>query len=98
MADLLAARVLGEFYETAALVERDRLPNGAAQRQGVLKGRHFHALSIGGSHVLGRLFPGLLDELVADDATMYDDGNLAWVSLRVGTSSTGPARSPTPPR
>ena len=39
---------------------------------------------MGGSHVLGRLFPGLLDELVAVHTTVCDDGNLSRVSLRAG--------------
>ena len=66
------------------IVERDRLPEGAAQRQGVPQGRHFHALSIGGSQVLERLFPGVLDELEASGATVCADGNLSRVSFRAG--------------
>ena len=77
MAGLLAARILAEFYKTVTIVERDRLPTDAAQRQGVPQGQHFHALSIGGSQLLERLFPGMLDELVAAGATVCDDGNLS---------------------
>jgi 2-polyprenyl-6-methoxyphenol hydroxylase-like FAD-dependent oxidoreductase len=84
MAGLLAARVLAESYRTVTIVERDRLPNGAADRQGVPQGRHFHALSIGGSQVLGRLFPGLLGELEAAGATVCADGNLSRVCFRAG--------------
>jgi len=84
MAGLLAARVLTEFYETVTVVERDRLPHDATQRHGVPQGRHFHALSIGGAQLLGRLFPGLLDELVAAGATVCDDGNLSRISFRAG--------------
>jgi 2-polyprenyl-6-methoxyphenol hydroxylase-like FAD-dependent oxidoreductase len=84
MAGLLAARILAEFYKTVTIVERDRLPTDAAQRQGVPQGQHFHALSIGGSQLLERLFPGMLDELVAAGATVCDDGNLSRVSMRAG--------------
>jgi 2-polyprenyl-6-methoxyphenol hydroxylase-like FAD-dependent oxidoreductase len=84
MAGLFAARVLADFYESVTLVERDRLPNDASQRQGVPQGRHFHALSIGGSQLLGRLFPGLLDEIMAAGATVCDDGNLSRISFRAG--------------
>jgi 2-polyprenyl-6-methoxyphenol hydroxylase-like FAD-dependent oxidoreductase len=84
MAGLLAARVLSEFYGTVTLVERDVLPDGAAQRRGVPQGRHVHALFSGGSHVLGRLFPGLLEELVAAGANVADDGGLSRVSIRAG--------------
>jgi len=84
MAGLFAARVLAEFYRTVTIVERDRLPTDAAQRRGVPQGRHFHALSIGGSQVLERLFSGLLDELEAAGATVCADGNLSRVSFRAG--------------
>ncbi|OBA81557.1 hypothetical protein A9W99_02805 [Mycobacterium sp. 1164966.3] len=84
MAGLLAARILAEFYRSVTIVERDRLPDGAAHRQGVPQGRHFHALSIGGSQILERLFPGLLDELEAAGATVCADGNLSRVSFRSG--------------
>ena len=84
MAGLLAARVLTEFYDTVTVVERDRLPHDASQRHGVPQGRHFHALSIGGSQILERLFPGVLDELVAAGATVCDDGNLSRICFRAG--------------
>lgn len=84
MGGLLAARVLSEFYETVTVLERDKLPETAAPRRGVPQGRHFHVLMSRGSQVLGRLFPGLLDELVTAGATVCDDGNLSQVSIRVG--------------
>ncbi len=84
MAGLFAARVLSEFYEAVTLVERDRLPNDASQRQGVPQGRHFHALSIGGAQLLGQLFPGVLEAIVAAGAPVCDDGNLSRISFRAG--------------
>jgi 2-polyprenyl-6-methoxyphenol hydroxylase-like FAD-dependent oxidoreductase len=84
MAGLLAARVLAEFYPAVTLVERDRLPVDAAQRQGIPHGRHFHALSIGGTRIFERLFPGLLDDLVADGAMACADGNLSRICFRAG--------------
>jgi 2-polyprenyl-6-methoxyphenol hydroxylase-like FAD-dependent oxidoreductase len=84
MAGLLAARVVSEFYETVTLVERDVLPSASAQRRGVPHGRHLHALLSSGSHALDRLFPGLLDDLVAAGANVCDEGNLSRVSMRVG--------------
>ena len=87
MAGLLAAKVLSDFYESVVLVERDRLPDTAAQRRGVPQGRHFHALMSRGSQVLDRLFPGLLDELAAAGATVCDDGGLSRVSMWVGGTS-----------
>src|ERR1700754_217232 len=68
MGGLLAARVLADFYETVTVVERDELPGTAANRRGVPQGRHGHLLLDRGSQVLGELFPGILDELVAAGA------------------------------
>ena len=65
MGGLLAARVLSDFYETVTVVERDVLPETAANRRGVPQGRHVHLLLGRGSQVLDELFPGILDELVA---------------------------------
>jgi 2-polyprenyl-6-methoxyphenol hydroxylase-like FAD-dependent oxidoreductase len=84
MAGLLAARVLSEFYETVTVVERDELPEIPVQRKGIPQGSHVHAFMSAGSHVLGRLFPGLLDELVAGGANVWDDGDLSRVCFRFG--------------
>jgi 2-polyprenyl-6-methoxyphenol hydroxylase-like FAD-dependent oxidoreductase len=84
MAGLLAARVLSEFYETVTIVERDELAEVAVQRKGIPQGRHVHAFTSGGSHVLGRLFPGLLDELVDAGAHVWDDGDLSRICFRFG--------------
>jgi 2-polyprenyl-6-methoxyphenol hydroxylase-like FAD-dependent oxidoreductase len=67
---LLAARVLGEFYDRVTVVERDALPDGVEQRRGVPQGRHLHALLASGSAVLEELLPGILDELVDDGAVV----------------------------
>ena len=83
MGGLLAARVLSEFYETVTVVERDTLPDAADPRRGVPQGRQFHVLWSRGSLELGRLFPGIFDDLVAKGATVCNDGNLAQVSIRV---------------
>ena len=84
MAGLAAARVLADFYGTVTVVERDRLPQDPAQRRGVPQGRHIHALLRGGSQVLGQLFPGLLDELVAAGATVLDEGDLSRACFSFG--------------
>jgi 2-polyprenyl-6-methoxyphenol hydroxylase-like FAD-dependent oxidoreductase len=84
MAGLFAARVLAESFQTVSLVERDRLPHGPAQRHGVPQGRHFHVLSIGGSRLLERFFPGVLDELAAGGAAVCDDTNLSRLLVKMG--------------
>ncbi|HET9877272.1 MAG TPA: 2-polyprenyl-6-methoxyphenol hydroxylase-like oxidoreductase [Mycobacterium sp.] len=66
------------------LVERDKLPDAVVPRRGVPQGPHFHSLLSRGSQELDRLFPGLLDELVAGGATVCDDGDLSRLSIWVG--------------
>ena len=77
MGGLLAARVLAEFYRTVTVVERDVLPDDPAQRRGVPQGRHAHALLGRGSQVLGELFPGFLDDLVAAGTPVLDYSDLS---------------------
>ena len=84
MGGLLAARVLADFYRTVAVIERDLLPDDPAQRRGVPQGHHVHGLLSSGSQILGRLFPGLLDELVAGGAKLLNEGDLSRVSLSFG--------------
>ena len=83
MGGLLAARVLAEFYRTVTVVERDVLPDDPAQRRGVPQGRHVHGLLGRGSQVLGELFPGFLDELVAAGAPVFDYSDLSKAFLCV---------------
>jgi 2-polyprenyl-6-methoxyphenol hydroxylase-like FAD-dependent oxidoreductase len=83
MGGLLAARVLSEFYGTVTVVERDKLPDAAEQRRGIPQGRHFHVLWSRGAEELGRLFPGIHDDLIAAGAAVCDDGDLSRVSIRV---------------
>jgi 2-polyprenyl-6-methoxyphenol hydroxylase-like FAD-dependent oxidoreductase len=84
MGGLLAARVLADFYETVTVVERDVLPETADNRRGVPQGRHVHALLGRGSQVLGELLPGILDELVADGAPVWDDAEYSRLYISFG--------------
>jgi 2-polyprenyl-6-methoxyphenol hydroxylase-like FAD-dependent oxidoreductase len=77
MGGLLAARVLADFFGTVTVVERDELPDDPVNRRGVPQGRHVHALLTRGAHILDELFPGILHELVADGAPVWDDGELS---------------------
>jgi choline dehydrogenase-like flavoprotein len=102
IAGLLAARVLSEFYETVTIVERDELPDNPVQRKGIPQGRHVHAFTSGGSHVLGRLFPGLLDELVGAGANVwmtatYPDSASVTAAMRSRTRADSPTRPHRPP-
>jgi 2-polyprenyl-6-methoxyphenol hydroxylase-like FAD-dependent oxidoreductase len=96
MAGLLTAQTLSDFFETVTVVERDVLPDGAANRRGVPQGRHLHALLAGGAHALEKLFPGLLDELVADGVPYFDGRDLSKLYYSLGghqAISTGSAES-----
>ncbi|HZB31359.1 MAG TPA: hypothetical protein VE465_14450 [Streptosporangiaceae bacterium] len=68
MAGLLTARVLTESYRQVTVIERDQLAESSAGRRGVPQGRHAHLLLARGKQALEGLFPGLIDELVADGA------------------------------
>jgi 2-polyprenyl-6-methoxyphenol hydroxylase-like FAD-dependent oxidoreductase len=83
MAGLLAARTLSDFFEKVTLVERDVLPDDAANRRGVPQG-HLHALLARDSQVLEELFPGLLDELVTDGVPYFDGRDLSKVYYSLG--------------
>jgi len=85
MGGLLAARVLADFYDTVTVVERDVLPENTANRRGVPQGRHAHLLLGRGSEVLGELFPGILDELVAAGAPVLGgDDDVSKVYMNNG--------------
>ena len=77
MGGLLAARVLADHFETVTVVERDVLPDDPANRRGVPQGRHVHALLPRGAQILEEFFPGILNELVANGAPVWDDGELS---------------------
>jgi 2-polyprenyl-6-methoxyphenol hydroxylase-like FAD-dependent oxidoreductase len=93
IAGLLAARVLSDFYRSVTLVERDILPDGPVTRRGVAQGDLPHLPAARGVQVMGELFPGFIDELIAGGARVWNDGDLSrfWVSfgghrfLRSGT-------------
>jgi 2-polyprenyl-6-methoxyphenol hydroxylase-like FAD-dependent oxidoreductase len=83
MGGLLAARVLSDLYETVTVIERDRLPDDPVNRRGVPQGKHPHVLLGKAVEVIGNLFPGLFDQVVADGAIRWDDGDLSrlWQSF-----------------
>jgi 2-polyprenyl-6-methoxyphenol hydroxylase-like FAD-dependent oxidoreductase len=72
MGGLLAARVLADYYDTVTVVERDTFPAAGEPRKGVPQGRHAHGLHARGRVVLEQLFPGLTQEMVAQDGIVLD--------------------------
>lgn len=77
MGGLLAARVLADFYQRVTVVERDVLPDVPVNRRGVPQGRHPHALLGKAVEIIGNLFPGIFDQLIADGAIRWDDGDMS---------------------
>jgi 2-polyprenyl-6-methoxyphenol hydroxylase-like FAD-dependent oxidoreductase len=73
MAGLLAARVLAEAYGRVTVMDRDRLAGPVEHRRGVPQGRHAHVLVTGGTQILDRFFPDLLDELTACGVPVVQD-------------------------
>lgn len=84
MAGLLAAAVLSEHYRAVTVVERDLLPDEAANRRGVPQGRHVHGLLGRGGQVIDELLPGFLAEWAADGGESLDDGNFARFYVSIG--------------
>jgi 2-polyprenyl-6-methoxyphenol hydroxylase-like FAD-dependent oxidoreductase len=79
MAGLLAARALSDRFERVTIVDRDALPDKAANRRGVPQGRHLHVLLVRGEQILADLFPGLGSELEQAGAIRLDaPGDMLW--------------------
>lgn len=72
MAGLLAARVLSDHFDRVTLIERDLLPDTPTARNGVPQARHTHILLVRGRRVMDQLLPGLIEDLVADGAVLFD--------------------------
>jgi len=78
MAGLTAARVLADHAGTVTVLDRDDLPSGYDPRKGVPQGRHAHALLGGGARAIEGLFPGIMEEMVGDDAGILDFNEGFW--------------------
>jgi 2-polyprenyl-6-methoxyphenol hydroxylase-like FAD-dependent oxidoreductase len=68
VAGSFAARVLHDHFERVIVFDRDDLPDAPVARKGAPQGVHFHALLARGRQVAEELFPGFVDELLADGA------------------------------
>ena len=74
MAGLSIAKALTGSFDRVTVLDRDGIPDDIANRKGVPQGRHLHVLLTAGGDALEELFPGLLDEFVADGAATGDLG------------------------
>jgi 2-polyprenyl-6-methoxyphenol hydroxylase-like FAD-dependent oxidoreductase len=79
IAGLLAARVLSARFDRVTLIDRDGLPAGCDNRQGVPQGRHGHGLLASGLGALERLFPHLERDLANAGGVQGDViGDVRW--------------------
>ena len=73
LAGLLAARVATEHFEQVTVVDRDRFPDSPDHRKGAPQSHHAHGLLPRGHEIIGRLFPGIEDDLRAAGGTSVRD-------------------------
>ncbi|MGF6952186.1 2-polyprenyl-6-methoxyphenol hydroxylase-like FAD-dependent oxidoreductase [Neobacillus sp. B4I6] len=79
IAGLFAARILSVFFEEVLIIEKDQKREKHLTRTGVPQGSHGHALLKSGEEILTELFPGIVDELIADGSVKSDfTSELAW--------------------
>lgn len=79
VAGLFAAKVLSTAYDEVVVVDRDDLAAGDGPRRAVPQGRHIHGLLARGQQIIEELFPGITDELAAEDVPVGDFGtSLRW--------------------
>jgi 2-polyprenyl-6-methoxyphenol hydroxylase-like FAD-dependent oxidoreductase len=93
MAGLCAAAALSHSFDRVTVLDRDRLPEQAASRQGTPQDRHIHLLLAAGAQALASLFPGLLDEVTAAGARTVspDRARLAFGGHRFARARPGQA-------
>ena len=72
VAGLCAARVLADAFERVTILDRDALPSSGVARSGAPQGHHVHAILVRGTTAVRELFPGLIEEMVADGVVLGD--------------------------
>ncbi len=68
IAGLTAATVLADYFDSVTVIERDAHHQEPEFRKGVPQARHAHTLLPRGQSILESLYPGLVDELLAQGA------------------------------
>lgn len=69
---LLAASALSQRFSHVTIFDRDTLPDKPGARPGVPQGVQGHLLHGRGAQALDELLPGMLDEMVAAGAAVFD--------------------------
>ena len=90
IAGLCAARVLSEFFGRVTVFERDELPGTPANRATVPQDRHFHLLLSQGAIEFEKLFPGLLNDMLAAGVPMVRNRDRIYLAPAGHASGSGP--------
>lgn len=74
VAGLFAARVLSEHFERVTILDRDEVSDTAFPRKGVPQAPQTHVILTPSYGAVQELFPGLIEELETEGASVYDSG------------------------
>jgi flavin-dependent dehydrogenase len=96
IAGLITARVLSEYFEQVAVLERDEIDERPVIHKSVPQGNHLHALLQGGLQVLSSLYPAFAEGLTGLGATKIMFGrDVVWYLPECKAySPTGSVRAP----
>jgi len=72
VAGLLAARVLGDGFESVTVIERDPIPADPTARRGVPQGHHLHVMLEAGRDTIEQLVPGYGEALLRAGGLLID--------------------------
>jgi 2-polyprenyl-6-methoxyphenol hydroxylase-like FAD-dependent oxidoreductase len=70
--------VLADHFDSVTVLDRDDLPPAGDPRKGVPQGRHAHALLAGGARAIAELYPGIMEEMLANGAAVLDFNDGRW--------------------
>ncbi len=74
IAGMAAAKALTARYDRVVIVEKDPVHHRTEGRPGAAQGWHLHHLLIAGQQELDAVFPGVIDDMVAEGAFRVDMG------------------------
>jgi hypothetical protein len=75
---MVTAAYLSKYFKRVTIVERDKLPDKPAARNGTPQSDHVHGLLLMGLNIFSEILPGLPEELVANGAVWAPIGEQLW--------------------
>ncbi|MEM9457046.1 MAG: FAD-dependent monooxygenase [Myxococcota bacterium] len=79
IAGMLAARVLSDYFTRVTVLDRDAFPEAPEHRKGIPQSHHAHGLLERGHRIIEQLFPGIIEQMQADGATVSAPGSVPLV-------------------